>query len=114
MTGVLFPEPGIEETRPFRAGEPKKPFSDKADLLLKSMNRSISEMVSKRCGIMIGCQGLRIPKHNGLLLRHLCAGHLEFSCFSTVDASLLQIRQSPSPTPCYGPIGLAFLVLIRI
>ncbi|CAO3459470.1 hypothetical protein [Azospirillum largimobile] len=30
---------------------------------------------------MIGCQGLRIPKHNGLLLRHLCAGHLGFSCF---------------------------------
>ncbi|WP_455176156.1 hypothetical protein [Azospirillum largimobile] len=89
MAGVLFRKPGIEETRPFRAGKSKKPFPDEADLFPKSMNRAVFEVISKRRGIMIGGHGLRTSKHNGLLLRHLCAGHLGFSCFSTVDAPFL-------------------------
>ncbi|MCP1614126.1 hypothetical protein J2848_005829 [Azospirillum lipoferum] len=45
VTGILLGEPGIEESRSFRAWKSKKPLSDKADLLLKTMNGTITEVM---------------------------------------------------------------------
>jgi hypothetical protein len=46
MTRVLLREPGIKEARSFRAGKSKKPLSNKTDLFLKKMNRTITEVIS--------------------------------------------------------------------
>ncbi|WP_199230999.1 hypothetical protein [Azospirillum sp. TSO5] len=46
VTGVLLREPGIEEAGSFRTGKSKEPLSNKTDLFLKTMNRTITEVIS--------------------------------------------------------------------
>ncbi|WP_148294258.1 hypothetical protein [Azospirillum sp. B506] len=89
--GVLLAEQRVEEGRSFGAWKSKKPFSDKADLFLKTMNSTIAEVMSQRCGIMIGCQGLSIPKHTSLLLRHRLAWQPGSPMVSAIGAIFLQI-----------------------
>ncbi|WP_376967437.1 hypothetical protein ABNQ39_35150 (plasmid) [Azospirillum sp. A26] len=114
MACVLLGEAGIEEGRSFGAWKSKKPFPNEPDLFLKTMNRTVTEMMPQRCGIMIGCQGLSIPKHNSLLLRHRVSGRSAFPVDPAIGASFLKIGQAPSLKASYGPAGYAFLALIRI
>ncbi|WP_434625289.1 hypothetical protein [Azospirillum sp. B2RO_4] len=46
VAGVLLREPGIEEARSLRTWKSKKPLSDKTNLFLKTMNRTITEVIS--------------------------------------------------------------------
>jgi hypothetical protein len=54
---------------------------------------------------MIGCQGLSIPKHNSLLLRHRVSGQSGFPVNPAIGASFLKIAQAPSLKASYGPAG---------